>query len=169
MKIDVEDILCKAEAISLQMTQCKVYSAANNCNIFLPLFISKERFSYKASKWQSAFEGRHKAFFLFTIISLPHLIENSWLIMPDWKHLIGKMAKVMKIFLQLEAVDFKWQYIIQLNECRTGSLIIYAASSTKGRVSPAACGWQCILLHCYQALVSKNKDKFSVLSEFKPL
>lgn len=79
------------------------------------------------------------------------------------------MAKVMKIFLQLEAVDFKWQYIIQLNEYRTGSLINYATSNTKERCSPAACGWQCILLHCNQTLVSKKKDTFSVLSEFKPL
>lgn len=53
--------------------------------------------------------------------------------MPDWEHLIGNMAKVMKIFLQLEAVDFKWQYIIQLNEYRIGSLIKYATSSTKDR------------------------------------
>lgn len=75
----------------------------------------------------------------------------------------------MKIFLQLEAVDFKWQYIIQLNEYRTGSLINYATSSTNERCSPAACGWQCILPHCNQTLVSKKKDTLSVLSEFKPL
>lgn len=34
MKIDVEDVLCKAEAISLQMVKCKVYSVLNNCKSF---------------------------------------------------------------------------------------------------------------------------------------
>lgn len=34
MKIDVEDVLCKAEAISLQMVKCKVYSILSNQKIF---------------------------------------------------------------------------------------------------------------------------------------
>lgn len=38
MKIDVEDVLCKAEAISLQMVKCKVYSVLSNCKIFLFIY-----------------------------------------------------------------------------------------------------------------------------------
>ena len=39
MKIDVEDVLCKAEAISLQMVKCKVYSILSNEKIFWSMIL----------------------------------------------------------------------------------------------------------------------------------
>lgn len=47
MKIDVEGVLCKAEAISLQMAKCKVYSVWSNEKIFCLFLVGwgKEKFS----------------------------------------------------------------------------------------------------------------------------
>lgn len=64
MKIDVEDILCKAEAISLQMAQCKVYRVANDCNFFSLFLSAKEGFSYKENGQQSADGGQTQGFCL---------------------------------------------------------------------------------------------------------
>lgn len=84
MKIDVEDVLCKAEAISLQMVKCKVYSIFSNWKIFLSVWfwwIDVTNFFFLEVKlarwWQTQSIGQH----LFTIIDLQHLIENNWIIM----------------------------------------------------------------------------------------
>lgn len=52
MKIDVEDVLCKAEAISLQMVKCKVYSVLNNCKVFY-IFGGQETIFFLRSKINS--------------------------------------------------------------------------------------------------------------------
>jgi hypothetical protein len=53
MKIDVEDILCKAEAISLQMVKCKVYRVSDNCKIFF-LFARIQK-DFLSSKMNASF------------------------------------------------------------------------------------------------------------------
>lgn len=65
MKIDVEDILCKAEAISLQMAQCKVYSVANNCNIFLLFYQLRKDFLIRKVNGSQKIEG------FFALLYLP--------------------------------------------------------------------------------------------------